>query len=141
MSRVLVIDEITRQRIEALIAFAMENPIPAQQVIKAAPVETGDVLTEADLKSANRPTAPGIDIPFGFHACFSIEEQPVGMVRHVSISVDTAGKCPSESAVGMIAEAFGILVPFDRIWLEEFEPGHHCVNVIKIVGAREEGHA
>jgi hypothetical protein len=119
----------------------MKNPIPAERVVKAAPVETGDVLTEQDLKSANRPVAPGIDIPFGFHVCFSIEEQPVGMVRHVSISVDTPGKCPSESAVAMIAEAFGILEPFDRIWLEEFEPGHHCVNVIKVVGARPEGHA
>jgi hypothetical protein len=141
MSRILVIDDISKKRIESLITIARKNVIPMDQVVRQTPVVDGEVLTQSDLESVDRPVASGIDIPYGFHVCFSIEHQPAGMVHHISVSIDTPGKCPSEAAVFMLAQEFGMEAPFDRIWLEEFEPGQHAVNIIKIVTPTTAGHA
>lgn len=56
------------------------------------------------------------------------------MFRHLSISVDTKGSLPSPQAVELLAEEFGIAFPpkSGLVWTEEFEPGHHAVNVIEL---------
>jgi hypothetical protein len=142
MSRILAIDEITRQRIASLIERAQKRPVPFDAVRNhAAPPGTKNLSLKDRKPGLVRPQSAHIDIPFGYTAAFSIEEQPNGLVRHLSISVDTVGRCPNEAAVAMIAEAFGMMEPFDAVWLEEFDPGHHAVNVLKLVAPRTEGHA
>jgi hypothetical protein len=142
MSRVLVIDEITSQRIEALVESARRKPIPVDLVRENAAPPGTTVLALKDRKPGLvRPPSDTIEIPFGFRAAFSIEEQPAGLMGHLSISVDTPGKCPNESAVAMIAEAFGLPDPFDAVWLEEFDDGHYAVNLLKRMETRKEGHA
>lgn len=46
-------------------------------------------------------------IPIGFRCVFSIEEQPFGWVRHVSVSILEEGRMPSPDAMWVIAEIFG----------------------------------
>lgn len=142
MTRILAIDEITRQRIASLIEIAKKNPVAFDLVRDHAMEPETRVLALKDRKPALvRPRSASIEIPFGYRAAFSIEQQPTGLVRHLSISVDTVGKCPHEAAVAMIAEAFGMMEPFDAVWLEEFDPGHHAVNVCKLVEPSAVGHA
>ena len=115
-----------RTVIAELIARAKAKPTPLATIM-AIRVEA-DGVTLAD-------RVPGFPVPdhimLGtYRVAFGFEEQPAGIVAHLSISVPTPGKLPSALAIEMIAEAFGLpdtLKP--DTWLEEFDPGHHAVNV------------
>jgi hypothetical protein len=100
-------------------------------------------LTLKDRKHDN-PFPRSQHLMLGTYQCaISFEEQPAGLVRHLSVSVRRHGKVPTPLAMKMIAEAFGFeFEPGDefhltngRSWLEEFEPGHHAVNVIQLESA------
>jgi hypothetical protein len=81
-----------------------------------------------------------VAFPGGFHAAFSIEQQPAGFCSHLSISVERKGKMPSLEAVQMIAEEFGVPFPPDKAWNEEFEPGQYAVNLLSLMAPTDEGH-
>jgi hypothetical protein len=74
------------------------------------------------------------------HIAFSYEEQPAGMVRHISISTSTSVSGPDEFAMRMIAEAFGFKsFTMDttepskfHIWTEEFALGQWAINLIEL---------
>lgn len=46
-------------------------------------------------------------IPVGFKCVYTIEEQPFGWCRHLSVSVDNPDKMPSIPAVEMLMKEFG----------------------------------
>jgi hypothetical protein len=115
-------------------------------------VEDRQVVKLAD----RRPGAPNRDttrhrpeqvlIPVGYRAMLSFEEQPAGIFMHLSVSVerDDPKWNPSVPAFQMIAEAFGIDpkgANVGSVWLEEYEPGRHAVNIIVLVEPKKEGHA
>lgn len=131
MVRVLYIDEAKRAEIEEAVRRAEAKPIPFA-TLAGAILPDRDVIALADRKPGfERPASEHVLIPRGYRAAFSIEEQPVGLCLHLSISVDKKGKVPNEHAVKEIAAAYGI-TSFDRVWLEEFDPGHHAVNIIEV---------
>jgi hypothetical protein len=86
-----------------------------------------------------RPVSSRVRIPSrvgNFIATFSYEDQPVGMVAHLSISIDDE-RAPPDAVPGplvleQISRAFDCWPP-DQIFLEEFLPGRSCVNVLHIV--------
>ena len=92
-------------------------------------------LTLKDRKHDN-PFPRSQHLILGSYRCaISFEEQPAGLCRHLSVSVKKRGKTPNPIAMQMLAEAFGFseFPPSrGRVWLEEFEPGHHAVNVIEL---------
>lgn len=67
-------------------------------------------------------------LPVGFRIVYSIEQQPIGWCRHISVSVDGA-KLPNPMAVRMIADEFGFgpMEHWDNIWVEN----NNAVNVIE----------
>jgi len=83
-----------------------------------------------------------IVLPEGFGIVCAFEDQPAGLTLHLRISVAGADGMPSEPAVRMILEAFGVAGgQWDGVWVEEFLPGAHGVNVVKVVKPRTAGHA
>jgi hypothetical protein len=129
--RVLVLSPEKRAEITEAVKRAEAHALPLSLV------KTGITAPTFDLKLADRkpgfarPASEAVEIPFGYRAAFSIEEQPIGLCDHLSVSVDDPARLPSPEAVKLIAEAFGM--PFNELvtlWLEEFEPGHRAVNVI-----------
>ena len=139
-TRPLVIGPETLREIETAIARARMNPIP-WQTLKATAVDTpGPMLALKDRKPGARPASIFVEIPFGFRVAISFEEQPVGLCRHISISVETSpqGKLPHMEAVKAIAEAFGIDIAKDynsattSTWVEEFAPGEFAINVLRV---------
>jgi hypothetical protein len=62
---------------------------------------------------AHKVASPGDDpnyrcvVRVGYRCVFTIEQQPMGWVRHLSVSVLGDGVAPNEMAVAMLAEAFG----------------------------------
>lgn len=78
--------------------------------------------------------------------CF--EEQPAGMMRHLSVSSHNKHAIPGPQVIAMVCEAFGFsgtlckaftdddghpVNAVARIWVEEFEPDHHAVNIVELV--------
>lgn len=112
----------------------MRIALPDKEVVSLADRKPG---SERSVASEN------VLIPFGYRAAISFEEQPAGIVRHLSVSVDTKGRVPSIPAVEMIAKEFGFtkLDPSTtRIWVEEFDPGHMAINVVQIAAPAQGGH-
>ena len=133
--RVLVITGETLAEIAEAVKRAEAHPLPLA-FIKAGAVAPGKTeLNLADRKPGfERPLAESVLIPMGYRANFSVEEQPIGLCDHLSVSVDDPARVPSPDAVLLIAKAYG-MAPIDNlaeatVWLEEFEPGHRAVNLV-----------
>lgn len=93
-----------------------------------------DHLPLSDRKSNyKRNTHPQcIDVPNGYRCCISFEEQPAGLCRHLSVSVEEG--LPNPIAFEELATLFGFsLTAPSRRWLEEYEPGHHAMNIVELV--------
>lgn len=141
MIRPLIIDLDARTRINAAVEEAKANPIP-WEVLREHIVDDRDHPTSTLFLDDRRPTETerpqsiGVMIAMGYRAAISFEQQPAGLIRHLSISVDgKPGAMPNPAAVEMIAKEFG----FDdfppthgRIWSEEWAPGEFAVNLVQI---------
>lgn len=133
---IVIIGPEEMKLIEQAVVKARANPITLE-MLKALQHDIPDnrVLKLEDRKeSFKRPESQHVVFPGGFRAAISFEQQPAGLVRHLSVSSPTQGRIPNEPAVRMIAEAFGFTLPAQRMWLEEFEPGHHAINLVELVG-------
>jgi len=75
-----------------------------------------------------------MDIQQGFRVVFCIEEQNVGKVKHISISVDAPNKLPNMEAVALIVDLFGIEGPITshQIWTENIGPNHQAINIVAL---------
>jgi hypothetical protein len=141
---VLMIGAAEREKIAEIIAYAKAFPLPLS-LLRQGSVDDTPVLKLEDRKPGTvRPQSAGIIFPGGYRAMFSIEEQPAGFCSHLSISVEgraKKGMMPSEPAVQMIAEEFGMPYPADKMWIEEFEPGEFAVNLLSLHAPTKEGNA
>jgi hypothetical protein len=138
-TRVLFIDDAKQHEIDAAIARAITKPIPLE-TIKALAIPDKPRVMLADRRPGSERTiaSENVEIALGYRAAISFEEQPVGLCRHLSISVDAPGLLPSPESVVMIAEAFGFRGPIlnaSMFWVEEFEPGREAINLVQPVSA------
>jgi hypothetical protein len=135
-TRALIVNDEVRAAIAARIALARKHPVPASAFEQLKANEYKTDLTLADRPpDFERPASELVIIPMGYHCAFSFEEQPAGLCRHLSVSVDEAGKLPSPQAVEAIAIEFGFTTPplkTSLIWTEEFDPGHRAVNLVQV---------
>jgi hypothetical protein len=132
MSGVLVISDDDRQRIAEMIRRAREHPIPLETLMAGAINPSKVNVQLADRKPGfERP--PSDHMMLGtYRVAFSFECQPVGLVRHLSVSSASIDKVPAPVVVEMIANEFGFGHGPRKFWMEEFDPGHYAVNVIDI---------
>lgn len=144
MSRLMLINQDVRAAIQAAIDRATKKIVP-REVLERSNIAPPDGSTipyeerirhEADFKEWGGKT---VEIPFGYSACFTIENQPPGLTRHISVSIDgEPGACPSKPAMNAIAEAFGFILDDDSnlcVFLEEYEPGRYAVNYAQLITA------
>jgi hypothetical protein len=123
--RVLVIDEKAKEKISKLIDYANAHQYSMKDLKK---VIFGDHPPAGDYPEHV------IALHKGYKVVFSIEEQPVGLCKHLSISVDTKGKAPSVEAVELIMDEFGMgndIHDCLNVWVEE---EHQTVNVLTLKG-------
>lgn len=151
MSGVLVIGESERAEIKAAVQRARANPVPWEAMQAIALGDDRSTLPLAERPEATsdvRRKYPSQHLMLGtYHAAISFEEQPAGLMRHLSISSRLPGRLPGPEVMTMVCEAFGFstivcgsfmggLTLIDhpaRVWLEEFERGHEAVNIIELV--------
>ena len=78
-------------------------------------------------------------IPVGYRCVYSLEEQPFGVCRHLSISVLGEGAAPNEAAVEMLATEFGFrggLEDMAHVWTEPFGAGKIAINLLQTKDAK-----
>src|SRR4051812_19470983 len=146
------------QEIAAAVVKARANVIPWETLKPTAADTPTDMLKLAERPPAFRPQSIHVDIPQGYRAAISFEEQPAGIFRHLSVSTPRKGQkhLPHPMVVAECCKLFGFADdivrvlrgerPPDamwtgRIWTEEFDPDHYAVNVIELETSREVGHA
>lgn len=131
---VLIIDAEVRDAIKEAVERARDRPVP-WEVIKTVALDVPkSALTLTDRK-ANHFRPPTVQLIILDYRCsISFEQQPCGLVRHLSISVKEGidGRVPHPVSVQMIAQEFGINWPPEQGWNEEFEPGRFAVNLIQV---------
>lgn len=133
---ILCIGPDEKEAIQRATEIARANAIPWEQLKDYVLDSNREVVKLGDRpKGFERVQSQNVLIPVGYRAAISFEEQPAGILKHLSISVATKGKIPNVHAIIMIAEEFGFAVGKageGRTWLEEFAPGHFAVNLIQI---------
>lgn len=135
---VLLITEQVREEIQAAVLRARARTIPWEQLKPYTIVGDKDKVVLGDRpKGFERIESERVLIPNGFRAAISFEEQPAGICRHLSVSVENPTRMPSTDAVRMVAAEFGFKLESGKVWTEEFAPGHYAVNVIEIAERKE----
>jgi hypothetical protein len=80
-----------------------------------------------------------IEIPFGFTATYTIEEQPQGWTRHLSVAADRSGRAPHPAAVDMLMREFGFRAAGVRqieiMWMEPLGNDRQAVNLVEYIEA------
>ncbi len=144
----LVITPEKESEIKAAIVKARANVIPWAKTRHTAADADTFMLTLADRKpgSEKRPESVGVIFEGGVTAAISFEEQPAGIMRHVSFATGKPGKnhLMNPIVVAALCELFGIREfppTHGKVWIEEYKPNHFAVNVIELEHEREAGHA
>lgn len=135
---ILVLGPAEEAAIKRAVDYARAHVIPWSHLKDAIDDDRAaprDVLKLEDRKPGfERPESEHIML--GTYRCsISFEEQPAGILRHLSISSHRRGRIPGEEVIAMVLPAFGFSVPIEngKIWLEEFLPGWMAVNFVEVV--------
>lgn len=120
--RALIIDDNVKKRVAEVIAFASTH-----------------VYSLADMMaiSQKKMPIPGdlheflIDIPMGYTAVYTMEQQLDGLYHHLSISVDAPGKLPSIPSAMEICQLFGMEpVTENQIYnFEDISPTQQAISI------------
>jgi len=134
---VLIIGAPDQKRIDALVAQARAHPVPWEALAPAAIMSDTPTLTLDEVAAKappgwKRPTSRGLTLG-SYDVAFSFEVQPIGLLRHLSVSCAAPGKLPMPFVVERIARAFGFIDgAARRVWIEEYAPGRHAINVVEL---------
>lgn len=120
---------INKEAISALIEYAQANIVTTKQMqetIEGKRKPVGDIPEHI------------IFLPVGYCIVFSIEAQPTGLVRHISVSLVKKDCYPSFKAAKLIAEAFGFLLDKGQyaptVWTEKHA---WAINVAERIAAHD----
>lgn len=158
-TRILLLDPEAQERIAMAIKEAYAQPVDAEFMRKMTEAidqqkvsgRGGLVQMEPEVRAKiGRP--PGlrfVEIHDGYCCNFSVQSQPAGMYRSLSVAVrsDNPKSVPGEEAVALLAKAFGFRnFPPDQgeggYYWDEFEPGRRAIVLVeRWVPFQQEGHA
>jgi hypothetical protein len=129
-----VIGADERAKIEELIALAQAEPITLAELEDWSKGFDPENPRSRDGKRT-LPLKFTIDLPVGFTVTYTHEQQPPGLARHLSVSVE-GGKLPNIVAVDMILKEFGFrqtVATADRVWPENYGAGLTAINVLEVM--------
>jgi hypothetical protein len=123
---IFYIDEAAEQELRALAERAAAKVIPLTSLIHA--VEMMKAGTPIRLVPADQT----IMLPTGFLVTYSVEEQPGGKMRHLSMSSPASGRAPIEAACEMVMEHLGFRTRMRscQVWLEDLPDGEKAINIL-----------
>jgi hypothetical protein len=124
--RPLLIDSDITDQINSLVAYAEKNIIPMDYLLDQ---KNGEENPPGDFEEYTR------HLPFGYRIVFTIEDQPAGKIRHLSMSVDEDEKLPNEHAVQEIMKLIGFHNPLLKcmVKLENISPARQAINILEVI--------
>ena len=139
-TRALIIGLPEMKAIVDAISNARLKPVPKHVLEK---LRRGIPQDRSTINLADRPYGwsrrtyepQQVLIEHGYRCAISFEQQPIGLCRHLSISVESNvdETLPSREAAVILARAFGILLNDGcTTWIEEYEPGKMAVNFVAL---------
>jgi hypothetical protein len=83
--------------------------------------------------SSPYPVDQTVELPLGWKVTMSVEYQPVGLTRHMSMSSPVAGRVPTPEAVQWTLLALGFVRPLEScmVYPEQYASGRLAVNVLE----------
>jgi hypothetical protein len=140
-SRPLIIRLEQMKEIYAAIDRARTRPLPRDafdRLVGTVPQDTSTIKL-ADRKGYDRRVRDRyppqqVLVEVGFRCAFSFEEQPAGLCRHLSVSVEDEEPyaTPQIEAAQLLARAFGINPKVNVTWTEEYERGKLAINFVSL---------
>lgn len=136
---VLILGPTEERLIHDAVEAARANPVPWSVMKAIASGGEKTTLLLGDRKvgvDEVRMKFKPQNVMLGTYRCaISFEEQPLGMLRHLSVSTQR-GRIPGIEVMQMVLPAFGFsgipLARPGRVWNEEFEPGWFAINVAEV---------
>lgn len=124
--RPLLVDKDLTDQIDSLVAYAEKNPINMDYLLDQ---KNGEEKPPGDYAEYTR------NLPFGYRVVFTVELQPAGKIRHLSMSVPEDGKLPNEFAVTEIMRLIGFQNELRkcRVHIEDIGPKRQAINVLEII--------
>lgn len=133
MTRPLIFTEEIRERITEIRTYAEQNVEPLSSLVR----RMGDA-TGARAPGSLHFDETTIIIPMGYRCCFTIEQQPKGNCRHLSVSVPQPGMVPNPHAMAAILREFGFEGEEVNPWMLYTEDvgKAKAVNVLQFIDRR-----
>lgn len=129
----LTLDDDTLARVKALLEYGEANPISMEDL------QTFLVAHEGRAAIGDLP-GRSTQVPLGFRISFSVEQQPAGWCKHLSISCQ--GKLPHPVAAVQIMQLFKMR-PFslnlldpgrkDTCVYQEQNEANHSINILQLL--------
>ena len=124
--RPFLIDDKVIARIAALARHAEKNPFSMDHLLdlynkQGRPAGDFDEFT--------------LTFPFGYRLVYSVEKQVPGDVRHMSMSVDEAGKLPNTEVVREVIKMLGFTKELHEciVRIEPLSENREAINVLEII--------
>lgn len=133
--RALIITSEVENNIKSLMEYAHKNVLARALLERlSAGFDPKDVRTRPPQTNVIAQDFT-MDIPLGYRVTYTVEDQPIGLCKHLSVSVPKRGKSPHPLAVQEIMKLFKFDRPLEqcKIWTEEYEKGFTAVNVVEPV--------
>jgi hypothetical protein len=136
--RALIIRKPEREAIAAVISNASDNTVSMETLVNwkvSIPPDRSKFRLRDQKPGFKRPPAQEIMLEVGFRIRFSFENWPIGLCRHLYVSIDGDGDMalPAYDVVSVIMYEFGIKL--DRViglWEEEIETGLWARSVLAL---------
>lgn len=126
-----IMDDHAKKAIEDLRTLAeRKDRIITLETLKACAIDPKTNLT--------RPYTPDdqtLCLSLGWVITFSLEYQPKGLSRHVSISCPIEGNIPAPEVAMLIMDALGFTGPLQEnyVYQEEYKKGWFAINILELV--------
>jgi len=126
-------DPDTKARIAEAIAKARAKPL-GEDVLNPTKIEARPLVRLIDRKpDHHRPQSEYVILDAIYRASIAFEEQPVGLCKHISVSIEAPDALPPDLIFKAVATAFGFTFPNRGItWIEEYKPNYYCLNLVDL---------
>lgn len=121
--RALITDNLVREKVRRVIEYAAKHVLSIDDLL--------DIYNKQEPVVGDRPEHV-CHIPIGYRVVYNHEKQNIGVMKHISISVDTPGKLPNIEAVREILKLFDIETPLEDCDVRMEEGPLSSINVIAL---------
>lgn len=98
-------------------------------------METLDKMMRQEIPVVGDDENHRMFIPEGFKLVYSIEDQPAGVVKHISMSINRPNTLPSINSVKYMMHALGFSRPLDSadgVQIENLGHGFQAINILEL---------